>query len=170
MTGDKNPWDGLIDNFGNPMDKMPDEIFPSAAAILFNEDRSEVLLQRRIDNASWALPAGRMDIGESVAECAIRECEEETGLTTRIKRLVGVFAAEESAAVEVTLDYFTKPHAGPRDPAGALLRNVLPHIGRETEVLRIAILPLGASEVHAPAVDAGRCAGLEPSDFETTRF
>ncbi len=95
----KKPWDGLIDNFGNPMDKMPDEIFPSAAAILFNEDRSEVLLQRRIDNASWALPAGRMDIGESIAECAIRECEEETGLTTRIKRLVGVYSDPTNYAI-----------------------------------------------------------------------
>ena len=99
MTTDKKPWDGLIDNFGNPMDKMPDEIFPSAAAILFNEDRSEVLLQRRIDNASWALPAGRMDIGESIAECAIRECEEETGLTTRIKRLVGVYSDPTNYAI-----------------------------------------------------------------------
>ena len=88
----KQPWDGLIDNFGNPMDKMPDEIYPSAAAMLFNEERSEILLQRRIDNGSWALPAGRMDIGESAAQCAIRECEEETGLTTRIKRLVGAYS------------------------------------------------------------------------------
>ena len=33
-----------------------------------------------------------MDIGESVAQCAVRECEEETGLKTRIKRLVGVYS------------------------------------------------------------------------------
>ncbi|MCH8223313.1 MAG: NUDIX domain-containing protein [Chloroflexi bacterium] len=92
MPGEKQPWEGMIDNFGDSMDKMPDEICPSAAAILFNEDRSEVLLQRRSDNGSWALPAGRMDIGESVAECAVRECEEETGLKTRIKRLVGVYS------------------------------------------------------------------------------
>ena len=96
---DKKPWEGHIDNFGNPMDKLPDEVYPSGAAILFNEDRSEVLLQRRSDNGSWALPAGRLDIGESVAECAIRECEEETGLKTRIKRLVGVYSDPTNYAI-----------------------------------------------------------------------
>ena len=33
-----------------------------------------------------------MEIGESAEQCAIRETIEETGLTTRIKRLVGVYS------------------------------------------------------------------------------
>ncbi|MGE5827095.1 MAG: NUDIX domain-containing protein, partial [Micromonosporaceae bacterium] len=32
-------------------------------------------------NGFWAMPAGAMELGESIAECAAREVFEETGLT-----------------------------------------------------------------------------------------
>ncbi|AVT34593.1 NUDIX hydrolase [Plantactinospora sp. BC1] len=41
----------------------------------------QVLLIERSDNGYWALPAGAMELGESIAECAVREVWEETGLT-----------------------------------------------------------------------------------------
>ena len=41
----------------------------------------QVLLIERSDNGYWALPAGAMELGESIAQCAIREVWEETGLT-----------------------------------------------------------------------------------------
>lgn len=40
-----------------------------------------VLLIRRSDNGFWAMPAGAMELGESITECAVREVYEETGLT-----------------------------------------------------------------------------------------
>jgi 8-oxo-dGTP pyrophosphatase MutT (NUDIX family) len=40
-----------------------------------------VLLIRRADNGYWALPAGAQELGESIAEAAVRETFEETGLT-----------------------------------------------------------------------------------------
>jgi ADP-ribose pyrophosphatase YjhB (NUDIX family) len=45
------------------------------------DDAGRVLLVRRSDNGRWAVPAGAMELGESIAECAIREMYEETGLT-----------------------------------------------------------------------------------------
>jgi 8-oxo-dGTP pyrophosphatase MutT (NUDIX family) len=83
--------DGLVDHAGNPLAQMPDEIAPGAAAVLINV-RDEVLLQRRSDNGLWALPAGRQEIGESSEVCAVRECMEETGILTRVKRLVGIYS------------------------------------------------------------------------------
>ncbi len=83
--------EGMIDNAGNPLTKMPDRIAPGAAAVLINDD-DEVLLQRRADNGQWALPAGGHDIGESSEACAVRECWEETGIMTRAKRLVGIYS------------------------------------------------------------------------------
>jgi ADP-ribose pyrophosphatase YjhB (NUDIX family) len=52
----------------------------------------KILLHRRSDTGNWALPGGRMEIGESAEECAVRETFEETGLHVKVKRLVGVYS------------------------------------------------------------------------------
>ena len=39
------------------------------------------------------MPGGCQDLGETPAECACRECQEETGLTVRLVRLLGVFSS-----------------------------------------------------------------------------
>ena len=54
-------------------------LFVAARGIIRNE-KGEFLLIRRADNGHWAFPAGAMEIGESLADCAIRETWEETGL------------------------------------------------------------------------------------------
>ncbi len=53
--------------------------FLAARGVIRNE-RGEFLLIKRADNGIWAFPAGAMEIGESLADCAIRETYEETGL------------------------------------------------------------------------------------------
>jgi ADP-ribose pyrophosphatase YjhB (NUDIX family) len=80
-----------LDSTGAPVPRMPDGIHVATVGIMFN-DRGEVLLQRRADNGHWALPGGFVDVGESVAEGAVREVFEETGLRTTIKRLVGIYS------------------------------------------------------------------------------
>ena len=40
----------------------------------------------------WALPGGHIEYGESAEEAVVREVEEETGLTTEILKLVGVYS------------------------------------------------------------------------------
>jgi len=53
----------------------------------------EVLLIRRKDNELWALPGGCQDLGETPAECARRECLEETGFDVRVTSVLGVFSS-----------------------------------------------------------------------------
>lgn len=55
------------------------------------DDRGRVALIQRSDNRRWALPGGYAEIGSSPAENAVRELHEETGLTARLDRLVGVY-------------------------------------------------------------------------------
>ncbi|HLZ24311.1 MAG TPA: NUDIX domain-containing protein [Ktedonobacterales bacterium] len=62
-----------------------------SAAVIFDETRLKALLTRRTDNGQWCLPGGRMEPGESIAECCAREVLEETGLIVRVGRLVGVY-------------------------------------------------------------------------------
>jgi ADP-ribose pyrophosphatase YjhB (NUDIX family) len=84
-------WSGLYDSLGRPLDKMPDELCPGSNTVLINAS-NQVLLHRRADNGVWALPGGRMEIGESIEACALREMFEETGIEVAIKRLVGVYS------------------------------------------------------------------------------
>jgi ADP-ribose pyrophosphatase YjhB (NUDIX family) len=54
-------------------------LFVGARAVVRDED-GRLLLIRRSDNGFWALPAGAMELGESITDCAVREVREETGL------------------------------------------------------------------------------------------
>jgi 8-oxo-dGTP pyrophosphatase MutT (NUDIX family) len=55
-------------------------LFVGARGVIL-DDRNRLLLIQRSDNHHWAMPAGAMELGESMEECAIRETFEETGLT-----------------------------------------------------------------------------------------
>ena len=42
--------------------------------------QGKILLIRRTDNDNWAVPGGAVDLGESVAQAAVRETLEESGI------------------------------------------------------------------------------------------
>ena len=68
------------------------------SAAIFDE-QGRILLTRRADNGQWCLPGGRLESGESVAEACEREVVEETGLTVRVTRLVGVYSHSDQLVV-----------------------------------------------------------------------
>ena len=79
---------------------MPKPVTPFVGCDVFVADEAgRVLLIRRRDNGYWALPGGCQDLGETPAECARRECREETGLEVRVTRLLGVFSSRRYAYV-----------------------------------------------------------------------
>ncbi|MCB9151799.1 MAG: NUDIX domain-containing protein [Caldilineaceae bacterium] len=53
---------------------------------------NQILLVKREDFPVWALPGGAVENRESVAQAAIRETQEETGLDVELARLVGVYS------------------------------------------------------------------------------
>lgn len=52
----------------------------------------KILLTKREDFEVWCLPGGAVDEGESIAQAAIRETREETGLIVELTRLVGLYS------------------------------------------------------------------------------
>ncbi|MFJ9937661.1 NUDIX hydrolase [Streptomyces virginiae] len=74
----------------DPYAPVANSLVPAASTIVVDDD-GRVLLQRRTDNRMWALPGGRMEIGESIGECAIRETLEETGIEVEIVGVVGTY-------------------------------------------------------------------------------
>ena len=53
---------------------------------------NKILLTQREDFETWILPSGGVEDGESVAQAAIRETKEETGLDVELTRLVGIYS------------------------------------------------------------------------------
>lgn len=49
-----------------------------------NKDRLEVLLIHRPRYDDWSWPKGKLDAGETIPECAVREIQEEIGLTAQL--------------------------------------------------------------------------------------
>jgi ADP-ribose pyrophosphatase YjhB (NUDIX family) len=47
---------------------------------------------RRPDSGRWTIPTGGLKKNESLTQCAVRECHEETGLEIEVTSLVGVFS------------------------------------------------------------------------------
>lgn len=63
-----------------------------AATAFVQDEQGCVLLQRRTDNNLWALPGGAQDVGETLAETAVREVLEETGITVEVIDIVGIYS------------------------------------------------------------------------------
>jgi len=62
-----------------------------AVAVVFDDEKENVLLVKRRDVPVWVLPGGGIDPGESPEEAAVREVQEESGLEVRIVRKVAVY-------------------------------------------------------------------------------
>lgn len=61
------------------------------SGILFDAE-GRVFLTQRADNGQWCLPGGAVDAGERPDEACVREFFEETGLTVKVERLIGVYS------------------------------------------------------------------------------
>src|SRR2546426_5746281 len=91
-------------------------------------DGKLVAIRRRNDpfRGMPALPGGFVELGETTVEAVVREVREETGLETKILRLVGVFSdpRRDPRGHTVTIAYALEPIGGPRKAGGG----AAPHV------------------------------------------
>jgi 8-oxo-dGTP pyrophosphatase MutT (NUDIX family) len=73
-------------------------VIPGVRGILVDEQR-RLLLQRRADSGHWGLPAGVVDVGDSVLDALSREVLEETGLTVVRAELFGLYTEPRFSVV-----------------------------------------------------------------------
>lgn len=59
-------------------------------------DEGKILLTKREDFEVWCLPGGAVEDGESMAQAAVRETFEETGLQVELVHLVGLYYRQHS--------------------------------------------------------------------------
>ncbi|MGF1663606.1 MAG: NUDIX domain-containing protein [Kineosporiaceae bacterium] len=79
-----------VDFHDDPDAPTPTTVVPSANAVV-TDGAGRVLVIRRADNGTWALPGGAMDLGESLVATAVREVREETGIDCEVTGLVGIY-------------------------------------------------------------------------------
>jgi ADP-ribose pyrophosphatase YjhB (NUDIX family) len=80
-----------IDYHDDPAAPPANSLVPAASAVVTDE-QGRILLHRRSDNDRWSLPGGAMELGESIAGCAVRETSEETGVDVEVTGIVGIYS------------------------------------------------------------------------------
>lgn len=79
----------------------PESLGLSVSAVVWRQDdRRELLLMQRSDNAHWGIPGGFVEPGESVEQAVAREVAEETGVDIAVGRLIGVYSDPARMVVE----------------------------------------------------------------------
>lgn len=103
-----------------------------AAVILTRNGRILLAEHEKGGKKYWVVPGGKVEKGESLEEAAAREIEEETGLKTRIEKLV--FVSEVLDGRKHIIDFFFK---------GSIISGRL-RKGPDRNLSRISFIPFGS--------------------------
>jgi ADP-ribose pyrophosphatase YjhB (NUDIX family) len=79
----------LRDKIGHDLLLLP------SAAVLPRDEAGRILLVRLIDTGNWATIGGAVEPDESPRDGAIREAQEEAGVTVELGDILGVFGGPE---------------------------------------------------------------------------
>ena len=90
------------------------------ASVIVENEKGEVLLQKRADNHCWGYAGGSVELDEVVEDAAKRELFEETGLIAQELTLFGVFSGKQTHYVypngdevsNVDIVYLCKSYSG----------------------------------------------------------
>jgi 8-oxo-dGTP pyrophosphatase MutT (NUDIX family) len=84
---------GRVEYPNDPAAPRPNSLVPAAGVLAVDDaGRLLLLLQRRRDTGQWAIPMGKQELGETVAQCAVRETLEETGVQVEVTGLLGIYS------------------------------------------------------------------------------
>jgi len=142
-----------------------DLLFSPAVACLIRDDDDRMLLVRQAGDATWSLPAGAIDPGETPADAVRREVREEASVDVELLRLAGVFGggpsfrryyANGDEVAWVTITFEARIVAGVPAPDDEEIAEV-----RWATAAELETLDLMPSTRHILAcIDAGR--GFDP--------
>jgi 8-oxo-dGTP diphosphatase len=83
--------------------------------IIAMADGTIALIERAHPPSGWALPGGFVDIGETLAQAAVREAREETGLEITLITLLGCYSdpARDARGHTVSVVYIASAYGEP---------------------------------------------------------
>ncbi|MGA5757917.1 NUDIX hydrolase [Nonomuraea bangladeshensis] len=82
---------GRVEYWNDPGAPKANSLVPACGTVTV-DDAGRILMQRRRDTGQWALPMGKMEIGETPSQCAVRETEEETGVRVEPVGILGIYS------------------------------------------------------------------------------
>lgn len=104
---------------------MPVKIIAGGGIVKNEEDK--ILFQYR--RGKWDLPKGKLDEGETIEQCAVREVEEETGLQNiQLGKLIGVthhYYKENGKEIEKETHWFYMQVSGDQKLTPQLEEDIL---------------------------------------------
>ena len=62
---------------------------------MIENEKGQVLLQKRSDNGKWCVPGGALEVGETYKQAAQREISEEVGIQVEQLRLFGLYSGDD---------------------------------------------------------------------------
>src|SRR5215469_13956837 len=88
-----------------PVQTLEAPVIQAAGGILLRKSSrgDEVMLVQRKRYDDWTLPKGKLKPGESFADAALREVEEETGCRAELGRYLGALGYEAKGIPKVVL-------------------------------------------------------------------
>nr|WP_318539555.1 NUDIX domain-containing protein [Terribacillus saccharophilus] len=92
---------------------MPPKHIVSAAAIVQNEHGDILLIKG--PRRGWEMPGGQVEEGESLADAAVREVMEESGIEIEVTKLCGIYQNTESSICNTL--FLGKPIGGVCTPS-----------------------------------------------------
>lgn len=72
-----------------------DLVMTVGCGVLIENEKGEVLLQKRSDTGDWCVPGGALEPGETYIEAATRELSEEVGIKVSDLKLFGLYSGED---------------------------------------------------------------------------
>jgi 8-oxo-dGTP diphosphatase len=92
---------------------------PAVGVIVIEDDRV-LLVQRKFDprKGGWTLPAGFIEYGELIEDCAVREMKEETNLDVELTGVFNAYSAMDDPRVRVVLLLYMGKRIGGELEAG----------------------------------------------------
>lgn len=72
-----------------------DLVMTVGCGVLIENEKGDVLLQRRSDTGEWCVPGGALEPGETYIEAATRELSEEVGIKVSGLKLFGLYSGAD---------------------------------------------------------------------------
>ncbi|MEV0071525.1 NUDIX domain-containing protein [Amycolatopsis sp. NPDC050768] len=80
-----------VDYYNDPNAPKANSIAVAVSAFIQDDD-GRILMIRRTDNDLYSIPGGQLELGETLAEAAVREVREETGVDCEVTGVIGLYS------------------------------------------------------------------------------